>query len=78
MSSKSIEKFCIRSYSKQELALLYFPDCQDAHVAVNRLARWLQRCHPLCQALKDSHYCKRSKFFTPHEVELIIQFIGEP
>ena len=72
-----MENFKIRSYSKQELAMLYFPDARP-HVAVNRLTGWMRRCHALRDALTECHYNKHAKFFTPREVELIIHFIGEP
>ena len=37
--------FKIKSYSKAELAMLYFPD-SDQHVAVNHLMRWIYGCKP--------------------------------
>ena len=71
------QEFIIRSYSKQELAMLYFPSASP-HVAVNRLTGWIRRCRPLSEALAAIHYNKRAKFFTPREIALIIHFIGEP
>ena len=47
----------IRCYSKQELAMLYFPDAAP-HVAVNRLTGWIRRCRPLDAALQQ---CSRGK-----------------
>ena len=41
----------IRSYSKKELALLYFPDSHP-HTASNHLMRWINRNRELCQALE--------------------------
>lgn len=75
--SNDTQKFIIRSYSKQELAMLYFP-LVSPHVAVNRMTGWFRRCRPLSEALTAIHYNKRAKFFTPREVALIIDFIGEP
>ena len=40
--------FKIKSYSKAELAMLYFPD-SDPHVAVNHLMRWIYGCKPLME-----------------------------
>jgi len=69
--------FQIRSYSKQELAMLYFPD-SDPHTAVNRLMSWVKRCKPLRDALAACHGSKYSKFFTTREIKLIIEYLGEP
>ncbi len=69
--------FKIRSYSKQELAMLYFPDA-DPHVATNRLASWIRQCRALGDALSACHLSKKSKFFTPKQVALIVDFLGEP
>lgn len=71
------EEFRIRAYSKQELAQAYFP-MANPHVAVNRLMRWIQTCEELKKALQQIGYKKTSKFFTPKEVGLIVDYLGEP
>ena len=50
----------IRCYSKQELAMLYFPDAAP-HVAVNRLTSWIRRCRPLDEAMQQ---CSLGKYFS--------------
>ena len=67
----------IRSYAKQELACMYFPEATP-HTAVNRLTRWIRRCRPLRQQIRDCQLSKHAKFFTPKEVALIIEYLGEP
>lgn len=67
----------IRAYSKQELAQTYFPDIAPRS-AVNRLRAWIDRCQPLSQALHEAGYRKTSKWFTPHEVRLIVHYLGDP
>ena len=67
----------IRAYSKQELAQTYFPDIAPRS-AVNRLRAWIDRCQPLSQALHEAGYRKTSKWFTPHEVLLIVHYLGDP
>ena len=57
-----INEFIVQGYSKQELAMLYFPNCPNPHVAVNRLTRWIQRCRPLKAELEAAHYSKYAKF----------------
>ena len=64
----------IRAYSKQELAQTYFPDIAPRS-AVNRLRAWIDRCQPLSQALHEAGYRKTSKWFTPHEVRLIVHYL---
>ena len=66
-----------RSYSKQELAMLYFPDA-DPHVAVNRLNRWIRRCQDLKVRMAACQVSKFSKFFTAHQVRLIVEYLGDP
>ncbi|MCH5312536.1 MAG: DUF4248 domain-containing protein [Prevotella sp.] len=66
----------IRCYSKQELAMIYFPDA-DPHVAVNRLNGWIKRCRPLHEALQQCSLGKYSKFFSARQVALITEYLGE-
>ena len=54
----------LRSYTKQELALLYFPDAAPA-VASAHLMRWIQRIPDLLQKLAATGYGKNCKEFTP-------------
>ena len=67
----------IRSYSKQELAMLYFPD-SDPRIATNHLMRWINRCPPLLEALAKLHYRRSAKFFTTTQVTMIMEYLGEP
>lgn len=67
----------IRSYSKQELALLYFPDAAPP-VASAHLVRWIMRCKPLLQLLIQSGYTKYTKEFNPLQVSYICEHLGEP
>ena len=69
--------FTIRSYTKKELALTYFP-ASDPHVAVNRLMSWINRCKPLHEALLDQGYQKTSKWLSPREVAIVVEHLGEP
>ena len=67
----------IRCYSKQELALLYFPD-SSPEVANAHLRRWIMRCVPLYDKLVESGYTKWCKEFSPMQVSYIFFFLGEP
>lgn len=67
----------IRIYTKQELAMLYFPKALP-HTAVNHLMRWINRCGPLKEALREANYRNRNRLFTPRQTGLIFRFLGEP
>ncbi len=70
-------EFQIHSYSKAELACLYFPDA-DSHTALNRLTRWIHRCSDLERALAGCHQSKYAKYYSSQAVRLIVEFLGEP
>ena len=67
----------VRSYTKQELALLYFPD-SDPDVARAHLMRWIVRCTQLYEQLLKSGYNKSCKEFNPLQVSYIFFHLGEP
>ena len=67
----------IRIYSKQELALMYFPEAKP-HTAVNHLMRWINRCGQLRSELEAAHYCPSNRHFTARQVQLIVDFLGPP
>ena len=73
-----MEQFKTQSYSKSALARKYFPEAASAHTAVNHLMAWIKRCRPLAEALSATGYQKLAKTFTPKEVDLIIEYLGEP
>ena len=67
-----------RMYSKQELALLYFPDATDKSVARRHLMSWIQQCVPLWAQILKLGYQKGSQFFSPRMVDCIFEYLGEP
>lgn len=72
-----MEDFKIRPYTKKELALRYFPD-SSPRTAVNHLMGWIYRCQSLLEQLEEAGYEKSSKAFTPRQVRLIVNHLGEP
>ena len=70
--------FLVKAYSKAELAMLYFPESNSTHVAVNRLMSWIKRCTPLWKELQRQGYRKTTNWFSPREVRMIIDYLGEP
>lgn len=73
-----MDNFKIRSYTKKELALKYFPTASTPHAAVNHLMAWIKRCTELYESLMEIGYQKNAKYFTPREVKLIVEHLGEP
>lgn len=67
----------IRPYSKQELAMLYFPH-STPRVATNHLMRWINRSRELLSLLEERHYTRSSKYFTSTQVRAIVDHLGEP
>ena len=71
-------EFKVRAYGKSELAWLYFPTANSAHTAVNHLMAWVRRNPDRVNGLHKLGYRKSTKFFTPKEIALIIDYLGEP
>ena len=74
----NMDTFIIRAYTKKELAQMYFPTASTPHAAVNHLMEWIKRCSKLYESLVGIGYMKNAKFFTPREVSLIVEYLGEP
>ena len=60
--------FRIRPYSKRELARLYFPDTVNEESAIAHLIA----------ELKGAYYKTYNKTFTPRQIGIIVQYLGEP
>lgn len=73
----NMEEFIIRTYTKKELALMYFPESYP-RTAVNHLMVWIHLCTPLWNELLDMGYRKTSKVFSPKQVKTIVEYLGEP
>ena len=76
--SSPIKPFEIRSYGKSELAMLYFPHAQTTEGALSNLRFWIRKCRDLDQALKACGMARQAKSYTPKEVALIVEYLGEP
>ena len=72
-----MEQFKIRSYSKKELALLFFPD-STPETAVKHLMALIRRNDMLWDELQAMGYYNRRKTFTPREVRAIVDWLGAP
>ena len=66
------ETFTIRAYGKSELAMMYFPN-SIKETAMKKMKYWLN-LNPNLRNLKPL----RAKFYTPKQVQLIVEELGEP
>ena len=70
---KSMEKkFETRTYGFGELAQLYFPHVTKAS-ASRMFGQWIHTCPPLIEKLQETNWKKRSKYFTPKQVKILVQ-----
>jgi hypothetical protein len=69
--------FVLRSYGYCELALLYFPNSTKKS-ATTQLRRWIRRSDELLRTLKQVGFVERQRILTPRQVEVVVQFVGEP
>ena len=67
-----MEPFTIRAYGKSELAMKYFPN-DSPETAMRKLRNWLS-INPRLRKIEP----KRAKNFTPKQVSLIVEELGEP
>lgn len=75
---KTIESaFVVRTYLKSELAHLYNPQLTLKN-ATQVLRRWINHNTELHQALIRSGYWEYNRSFTPRQVQIIIDLLGEP
>ena len=69
--------FPIKGYGKGELAMMYMPGVTRCG-ALKQFNRWLERNVQLTEALVATGYDNTVRLFTPKQVELIVEYIGEP
>lgn len=62
---------------KVELARAYAPNLTDG-AALNRLASWIAYNPQLTEELNKTFYKKTQRQYTPKQVQLIYEYLGEP
>lgn len=72
-----METFKIRTYGKAELGLMYCPDVAS-DTARKKLMYWISLQPGLVEALRRYGLTDTAKTFTPLQVRLIVEAIGEP
>ncbi|MBM6884002.1 DUF4248 domain-containing protein [Bacteroides caecigallinarum] len=71
------QAFRLRTYKKNELAMMYFPDVtKDA--ASRNFRRWIRQCPSMMKELEAMGYDKNRQYLLKAEVEVIVKHLGEP
>jgi len=71
------EHFPIRTYGYCELAQLYFPNVAKKSASV-QLRRWIVINKKLTTELLDAGFKPGQRIFTPKQIVILINRIGEP
>ena len=71
------DEFVCRTYGKSELAQLYCPDIEPK-TAVAKLNQWIALKPGLKEALANTGLQHCAKQYTPAQVRLIVDALGEP
>ena len=71
------DSFLIRTYTKAELAHLYNPQLTLKN-ATQVLRRWILHNAELHAELIHLGYQDRNHIFTPRQVKVIVDYLGEP
>lgn len=69
--------FKTKSYGFAELACHYLP-ALNKKSASNQLRNWINKNEKLKLALSDAGVLNRQKIFTPKQVRIILDHLGEP
>ena len=67
----------LRSYTKSELAALYFPGAPRSS-ALRLLHKYMVNAHGLLTALEKVGYTRASRRLTRRQVMLIYEYLGRP
>lgn len=60
-----------------ELAMEYFPDCSKEY-ARRMFTKMIRKNKDLSKLLEQTYYRPGTRFLTPRQQELIIEYLGEP
>ena len=74
---ENISPFQLRVYGRTELAQLYSPHTTSI-TAYKKLQRWILRCPHLSEQLAQAGLNPHSRTYTPLQVRIIVEDLGEP
>lgn len=63
---------------KYVLAFKYFPNAPTKKAATDNLTRAINRCTDLFEQLTHDGYSSAEKTYSPRQVALIYEYLGEP
>lgn len=69
--------FQVKSYGKSELAALYLPEISPKS-ATETVRKWIERAPGLSDALTATGLQPLDKRYTPAQVRMIVEALGEP
>lgn len=72
-----MKEFTIRTYGRTELAQLYSPEL-TVEAAYRKMKRWIVLNPGLLERLYELGYQQGRRSYTPLEVRVIIDALGEP
>lgn len=72
-----MECFKIRTYGRMELAQAYCPT-MNPRAAYHKLSLWIDRYPNLREQLMAIGASPKSRTYTPAQVKLIVEALGEP
>jgi len=61
----------------KELAAAYFPEIHP-RLASRRLSNWINNDEELLAELSAAGYVKRQRIYTPRQMEILFDHVGEP
>ncbi len=70
-------KFIVKSYHKADLALMYHPG-MSPRAAMGKMRRWINHNAELKRRLEQVQINILNHTYTPKEVAVIVEFLGEP
>ncbi len=78
MKNSNNEEFKVRTYGRTELAILYSPELSPES-AFRRLKQWIIKSPQLsAQFVHDGKLRSSARTFTPAQVKMIVEILGEP
>lgn len=69
--------FIVKTYKKSDLAHLYNPDTSIV-TALQLLKKWIRANGALSRELEMTGLKSTAKLYTPKQVGLIVEYLGEP
>lgn len=67
----------IQALHLKEIAGIYFPN-STPRSANTQIKRWFMYNKALMKALSDAGYVNGQRVFTPKQVQLVFEYLGEP